>query len=53
MQKNRLNKGVKDTIYRNKPLAVNRRRFINYGAFLKHLNKCMDQALKGTINEPV
>ena len=52
MKKNSLNTDEKKNNKR-KPLAVNHRRFIYYGSFLKHLNKCMDKALKGPVNETV
>ena len=47
MTKNRLNKAVKDTYNRNKPLAINGRRFIYYGSFKKHLSKVLDEVFKG------
>ena len=51
MKKNRLNKDVKDTYFRNKPLAINGRRFIYFGSFKKHLKKVMDEALRDPVNE--
>lgn len=51
MKNNRLNKGVKDTYFRNKPLSINGRRFIYFGSFKKHLKKVMDEALRDPVNE--
>ena len=52
MKKNRLNTNEMKK-NNKKPLAVNNRRFIYYGAFINHLRKCMDKALDGNINATV